>query len=400
MNASLIETTEYLSINYLNGKNYDYHDIKAHDEIKRKISVTNVNKNDTYVTISLMNVEKDSDKLRLKVIDNNSGEEVYNEYITNVDIEVIKTKELASGSTLSYTYTIINDSDEDVKYFSANLLAYTEVFKKEVKPFSELLLASNPIKSAYTVPGKEIANTNEGLIKSEDDLGTAYYYRGSVDNNYVSVGGFLFRILRINGDESIRLILNEPIGETLAYNNDTSETDDYKNKLIFDNASIKTKLDSWYKENLQDYEKYIVNSSFCNDTNVSSEENNISYLSPYSRIFVDESPSLVCSGTVSKSNIGLITVDEAVMAGAYKDKANKNYFLYNPNNGSGLWTMSGSKIMNKNNAVLGIIINSNGSLNFDKKINLEYYIRPVISIDKNTIVTGTGSKDDPYVINK
>ena len=46
----------------------------------------------------------------------------------------------------------------------------------------------------------------DGLYMAEDDEGESYYYRGAVKNNYVSFAGFIWRIIRRNGDGSIRLI--------------------------------------------------------------------------------------------------------------------------------------------------------------------------------------------------
>ena len=40
---------------------------------------------------------------------------------------------------------------------------------------------------------------------AEDDYGESYYYRGKADN-WLSFAGFYWRIIRINGDGSIRLI--------------------------------------------------------------------------------------------------------------------------------------------------------------------------------------------------
>lgn len=45
-----------------------------------------------------------------------------------------------------------------------------------------------------------------GLYKGSDDEGDTYYYRGKVVNNYVKFAGFIWRIVRINGDGSIRMI--------------------------------------------------------------------------------------------------------------------------------------------------------------------------------------------------
>ena len=59
-----------------------------------------------------------------------------------------------------------------------------------------------------------------GLYKTEDDYGDVYYYRGDVQNNNVYFGGYYWKIIRTNGDGSIRLIYN---GETKnASGNNTS----------------------------------------------------------------------------------------------------------------------------------------------------------------------------------
>ena len=52
-----------------------------------------------------------------------------------------------------------------------------------------------------------------GLYKVVDNDGDSYIYRGAVSNNNVYFGGYYWKILRINGDGSIRLIFN---GNTLA----------------------------------------------------------------------------------------------------------------------------------------------------------------------------------------
>ena len=40
----------------------------------------------------------------------------------------------------------------------------------------------------------------------EDHDGKSYYYRGSVSNNYVQFAGYYWRIIRQNGDSSVRLL--------------------------------------------------------------------------------------------------------------------------------------------------------------------------------------------------
>ena len=66
--------------------------------------------------------------------------------------------------------------------------------------------AKTAIKAKGTPDFTKIATTDEGLYMVEDDEGESYYYRGAVKNNYVSFAGFIWRIIRRNGDGSIRLI--------------------------------------------------------------------------------------------------------------------------------------------------------------------------------------------------
>ncbi len=66
--------------------------------------------------------------------------------------------------------------------------------------------AKTNIKAKGTPDFTQVATTDEGLYMAEDDEGESYYYRGAVKNNYVSFAGFIWRIIRRNGDGSIRMI--------------------------------------------------------------------------------------------------------------------------------------------------------------------------------------------------
>ena len=67
-------------------------------------------------------------------------------------------------------------------------------------------IAKQNITSKGTPDFSKTATSDEGLFMSEDDDGASYYYRGAVRNNYVSFAGFTWRIIRRNGDGSVRLI--------------------------------------------------------------------------------------------------------------------------------------------------------------------------------------------------
>lgn len=57
-----------------------------------------------------------------------------------------------------------------------------------------------------TVNVTSAESENSLLCSTSDNLGISYYYRGNVVNNYVYFGNFYWRIVRINGDRTIRLI--------------------------------------------------------------------------------------------------------------------------------------------------------------------------------------------------
>ena len=70
-------------------------------------------------------------------------------------------------------------------------------------------IAKTNIKAKGTPNFAKIAPNDtetDGLYMAEDDEGESYYYRGSVKNNYVSFAGFIWRIIRRNGDGSVRMI--------------------------------------------------------------------------------------------------------------------------------------------------------------------------------------------------
>ena len=66
--------------------------------------------------------------------------------------------------------------------------------------------AKQNITNKGTPDFSKTATTDEGLFMAEDDDGASYYYRGAVKNNYVSFAGYTWRIIRRNGDGSIRMI--------------------------------------------------------------------------------------------------------------------------------------------------------------------------------------------------
>ena len=62
------------------------------------------------------------------------------------------------------------------------------------------------MNSDGTVTVTGIEATYGYLCKAKDAYGESYYYRGNVTNNYVKFAGYYWRIVRINGDGTVRVI--------------------------------------------------------------------------------------------------------------------------------------------------------------------------------------------------
>ena len=92
---------------------------------------------------------------------------------------------------------------------SAGNVRCNAIFTTRFPTFSETILANNEVKAPITTPGAAISTASEALLASaEDDYGTSYYFRGAVTNNYVEFANKCWRIVRVGGDGSVKLILH------------------------------------------------------------------------------------------------------------------------------------------------------------------------------------------------
>ncbi len=325
--------------------------------------------------------------------------------------------------------------------------------------FAETILANNEVKTPITTPGAAVSTASEALLASaEDDNGTSYYFRGTVKNNYVQFANKCWRIVRVGGDGSVKLILHNdnPTGAVnpcSSANNSTSaafarysgttyksafNTNYNDNAYVgfkygtagasgyasahanTNNSTILTNLETWYTNNLKTYESVIDNSVWCNDkTNVTDTSydpwnitpnglgyaKNLTYYGATQRLVGTSGSaggrgqSLKCNGELSKINskIGLITSDELALAGyAY---AKNNTTTYLQENATDVWWWSLSPYyFNGSYAYVWVVGGSNGYFDYSNVSNTKG-VRPSISLKPSTNVTGNGTSEKPYVVN-
>ena len=287
------------------------------------------------------------------------------------------------------------------------------------------------------------ATTDEGVFRAQDDYGTSYYYRGAVENNYVEFAGFYWRIVRINGNGSVRMIYDG----TTAHPNGENNTDRFThlgqmwNSVRNDakymgymfggengvastqreeavrnetDSAIKSVIDDWYKTNIVDknYDRYVSDTLFCNDRTVDEHSNKIegygtklTYTTGRSRFrsTLKGQVILTCTdkndaftvGDTERGNgsltypIGLITLDERMMAVVYNVNA-KNY-LYK---GNQYWSMTPDSLYNSRANI--IMVESSESYLYANSTTVD--VAPVINLKPEYVKTmiGSGTIDDPF----
>ena len=299
----------------------------------------------------------------------------------------------------------------------------------------------------------KVATTDEGVYAAQDDYGTSYYFRGAVENNYVYFAGYYWRIVRVNGDGTLKLIYD---GTSAHANGESSEDrqigtskynligsneydnfflgymNDYESRRISTSGSvmyirysssyeqatsntysstIKTVVDNWYKTNIQDagYSDKVADVIYCNDRSLYSGTgygSNETYYGAYQRIVDGNNPVLTCTNQndrftaddTSKGNealtypVGLITADEVTMSGGVSGLTNSNYYLYT---GQIYWTMSPYYFSDSVPVVF--VVSYDGYINYNS-VNDTYAIRPVISLKSSVTLTGSGTQTDPWVV--
>ena len=295
-------------------------------------------------------------------------------------------------------------------------------FDKQTTMTMDNLIDSLPVKIG-SPDFSQVAKTDEGIYQASDGMygGVSYYWRGAVTNNYVQFAGKCWRIIRINGDKSIRLIYDG----TTCHANGTSTADSIAKASVAYNSSYnqsnyvgwtytgtsqrtlggtasnaKTQLESWYSSNLASYASKIADGKYCNDRNVQSGNTwaingSTFYYAAYKRIYTDYQPTLSCnSSDVYTLKVGLITADEVMYAGG-KGENNNKYYLYN---GQHYWTMSPEGWHSSTSKANVFFVDSYGFLG-NNPVNYKYGLRPVINLKSDTkFSSGSGTQSSPYVI--
>lgn len=422
-----------------------------------------------------------------------SGSSTNGKYIYETDIAG-SSKVILAKSVLFFADSNYTDSWQfEVRYYNLNIVQDNVIgqtfggnikvenancgYQKELQTAKDIILAYNGGKS--NIEKKvlsnvaEETNSNEGMYATIDDLGTSYFFRGAVDNNWLQYGEYTsdmyvcagtlsktntgscnmfassgdkiyWRIVRINGDDSIRLIYAgtvAPTEEFSVYNqvningytqyntsSDHAEFVGYKYEIgkqhgTTTDSNIKKYLDDWFVNytNLNNTGTKVTDQIFCNDRSASTD-GSLEYSSTnYTTLKTwNSTGTAYCFGTGArlyggiaqlicpvnsdaftvntingKGNsaldypVGLITYDEVTLAGNYLMRFNYldgDTWIGSPEN---FWDDTAFMLVMFQGAGIG------NNIQVDEMMG----VRSVISLSSDVTLSGTGTWDNVYTVN-
>lgn len=333
---------------------------------------TNLNEN---IKIELVDLENNNITGNLKA--NSKGfVKLYIE--NNQEIEqTLKFKLEATYETLNF---------DTSKYISNPIIDTENKYKLNLN--DNILLDNRIIKT----------EENSQLYKTIDDYGETWYFKGEQNNNYISFANHIWRIVRINGDNTIRLILNDVLENKTVFNNVNANAIGYMygntingNGLIQYNtysSTVKELVDKFYETNLKEnFDEFLADTLFCgenidltnvNDLNLKCDEGVIENKNRYTSK-LDET-NLINNININNDltyPIALLSQKEMLLA-EYKDQEeNIVSYLNDLELDDNWWTLAST----------------------EAEYNKELYVRPVINLKLNVLIkSGNGTIDNPYEI--
>lgn len=376
-----------LAINYIDGNKIEL-DYPTKKEYKYNFSITNTSTSRLYYSIYLNDTVIVNKNIKIRLLDANN-KEIYKEKLVEGE-NLIHSVSLIEPN-ITDRYTLIIENKNNRTDISSIITIDNESINKNT--LQDLILRDNLFNINPKTNIGDIATEDEGLIKSYDDYGITYYFRGDINNNYIKIQGKMFRIIRINGDGTIRAILDDYADGEFAFN---TNTDENKSNLIkLEKSTVINNLNSWLKENLSEYEDLLVASSFCSDTELDTIKDNIKYSKTHERLENNDT-TFKCFGTSYLSKIGLISPDEVLFAGGSIKNDNNKYYLHNRNLNYDSWTIGSFK---EDTNIEMYMLTSNGAL-VNNTITNPLHLRPVINISSSAVAKGEGTEENPYIIVK
>lgn len=216
--------------------------------------------------------------------------------------------------------------------------------------FIKLYLENYKVEEKNSIANdiKESNKDNENF----KNINSEYYFYGTDVNNYVSYSNLIWRVIKVNNDNSITIVLDNSI-TSLA--NSNSSIDKWLNKTEEEYTGI-------LENNLNNLNKYLTYTNTCKDV-------------------IEDTKNITCKETIEDTYITTPSLNDYVNTGGSNGFMNNEeyYYLINTNNENKYWYIDSDGKLGKTDGsdVLGV--------------------KPVVTIKGTIELTGgNGTKDSPY----
>ena len=227
--------------------------------------------------------------------------------------------------------------------------------------------------SAQHKHSKEVASTLNGLILENNRIVNGatdglhqdedgHYFKGNVENNYVWFANRMYRVIRVNKDETVKLV-QEDLAASFMWGED----------YPYDKSNLRlwlTKLEEYnfsgvYQNTIPNTDKYLAETKYTIDKLKDSK--------------------VELSDKVLKDKVSMLSLNDYILAGGKSSYLNTGKLFF---------------LLGYNGDDENIYVEEDGSLVGCSFMD-GYGVRPIITLNKNIPVSaGTGAKDNPYIIDQ
>ena len=376
------------------------------------IASTSVTENS--ITVTVNGSDTHSGIVQYKFSNNNGSS--YTDINTTESSYTYTFNNLESGTTYNIAVQVI-DAAGNINSVSQSI--ETEVAERTMQE----IIAGYNIGNRGSFSTPYTSTTTNTVFTTSDWKGTSYYFAGAPTDNWVRFGGFYWRIVRVNGDGSVRLIYNGTStattgtgtlinsGATYPFNSSYTRSEYVGLKYTTGeqhgqttDSPILNTLQLWYSSSglsaIQNSQYIDTSIGFCSDRNMASgyswsSTGSSHYYAVHRRLVNSKSPSLACtSSDIIKEPVGLITADEVAFAGGGFFN-NKNYYLYSNQE---YWTMSPYYFNSSYEYPAYVLaLTEEGELTH-WTVRGSGGVRSVINLKADTKFQGSGTVSDPYTV--
>ena len=255
--------------------------------------------------------------------------------------------------------SVVDDGDGKLDVNSVTIKG--DVDTNTVGTYEITYSASDSLNNKSEVTRKVVVEESFSNVVKDATSSTNGYYKGDVSNNYVMFNNMMFRIVKINSNDTVTIVSDEALASV-----------DYTNDGRFAGSSLDSWLNEYFYNLLENkYKKLITSSEWCDDV-----------------LNTGDYMATECSRSSDKRNVGILSIQD------YNNTLeNEISFLdfsgivwyANLDGDNNPWTMTDL---------------------FDYPLKSEpmnqkylFNVKPAVTLKKNTkVLNGDGSVGNPYIL--